>query len=343
VSRRRARWIGLALAGVCLPALSASEPSEWLAQMSEAARDANYRGVIVYQARDRLETMRVVHRFQDGVELERVQTLTGVPREIIKQDNKVICLLPRDRKVTVERPTPKGLFPGLTPERVAQIAQTYQFQDLGTARVAGRICRGIAITPRDEFRYGYEVWADAAKAVPLKVNLVSRDGAVLEQMMFTEVEFPATIPDSALQSELDPTQYVNVTRMAAAPVPQQPGAIPRFERLPPGFRVTMRDVRPSADGKGTVEHLLLSDGLSAVSVFSTRREIPARVFQGVSQMGAVHAYGRMMGTLHITVVGEAPPETVRLIGESLKMQPESSAPSMILMTPTAASAGTPQH
>lgn len=335
--RRRARWVGLAFAGVCLPAVSAGEPAQWLVKMSEAARDANYQGVIVYQARDRLETMRVVHRFQDGVELERVQTLTGVPREIIKQDNKVICLLPRDRKVTVERPTPKGLFPGLSVERVAQIGQIYEFQDLGTARVAGRICRGIAITPRDEFRYGYEVWADAAKAVPLKVNLVARDGAVLEQMMFTEIDFPATIPDSALQSQLDPSHYVNVTRMAVDPTPQQPGGVARFENLPPGFRVTMRDVRPSADGKGTVEHLLLSDGLSAVSVFTARREVPARVFQGVSQMGAVHAYGRMVGTMHITVVGEAPPETVRLIGESLKPQPEPSAPVVLvpMLTPPA--------
>lgn len=315
----RSGWT-LLLAAVAMPVFAADGPAEWLVRISEAAREANYRGVIFYQAPNTQETLRVVHRFQDGIELERVQTLTGLPREIIKQDDKVICLLPRDRKVTVDRPTPKALFPGLTPARVAQIGEVYEFDDLGQARIAGRVCRGIAVTPRDDFRYGYEVWADEATAVPLKVNLVGRNGAVLEQMMFTQIEFPERIPDSALQSELDPGQHAQITQMArTAPAqPPLPGAVARFERLPPGFKVMQRELRPTADGKGMVEHLLLSDGLSAVSVFRARKAVPTRVFQGVSQMGAVHAYGRMQGTVHITVVGEAPPETVRLIGESLK-------------------------
>ena len=323
------RLFGVLLAGLSWPVLASTEPADWLVRMSEASRTANYQGVIIYRARDTMETMKVVHRFQDGVELERVLTQTGQPREIIKQDGRVICLLPQDRKLTVERPTPKGLFPGLTVERVAQIAQIYGFEDLGKARVAGRNCRGIAVVPRDEYRYGYEIWADEATGVPLKVNLVGRDGNLLEQMMFTEIDFPARIPDIALQSELDPTRVAGaITRLLPAPAATStataPPAVPggRFSRLPPGFRVTLRDVRPTADGKGVVEHLVLSDGLSAVSVFSARKQVPARVFQGVSQMGAVHAYGRMQGTMHITVMGEAPPETVRLIGESLRPQPE---------------------
>ncbi len=321
-------WTAL-LALAAMPAFAAADTAEWLVRISTAAREANYRGVIVYQSRDTLESMRVVHRFQDNIEMERVLTQTGLPSEIIKQNDRVICLLPRDRRMTVQRPTPKALFPGLTLERVAQIAQVYEFESLGTERIAGRICRGVAVTPRDQYRYGYEVWADEVTAVPLKVNLVSRDGAVLEQMMFTQVDFPQTIPDSALRSELDPDQqYVSEPPLApAAPAGPLPGASPQFVHLPPGFRVTMRDLRPTPDGKGVIEHLVLSDGLSAVSVFRTRKVIPARVFQGVSQIGAVHAYGRMQGTVHITVVGEAPPETVRLIGENFKIDDaEGAAP-----------------
>jgi len=319
-------WAAL-LALAAMPVFAAGDTADWLVRVSAAAREANYRGVIVYQSRNTLESMRVVHRFQDNVEMERVLTQTGLPSEIIKQNDRVICLLPRDRRMTVQRPTPKALFPGLTLERVAQIAQVYEFENLGTERIAGRSCRGVAVTPRDEFRYGYQVWADEATAVPLKVNLVSRDGTVLEQMMFTQVEFPATIPDSALRSELDPNQqFASAPQsVVAAPAGPLPGATPQFVRLPPGFRVTMRDLRPTPDGKGVIEHLVLSDGLSAVSVFRTRKVIPARVFQGVSQIGAVHAYGRMQGTVHITVVGEAPPETVRLIGENFKIDDADDA------------------
>ena len=55
-----------------------------------------------------------------------------------------------------------------------------------------------------------------------------------------------------------------------------------------------------------------------------RRKVPAQAFQGASQIGALHAYGRVVGQVHITVVGEAPSETVRLIGDNV--QPAPSAP-----------------
>ncbi|WP_028080743.1 MucB/RseB C-terminal domain-containing protein [Solimonas soli] len=326
---RQIAVIGLA-AGWSLSA-AAADPADWLAKMSDAARTANYQGVIVYQTQDRLETMRVVHRYKNGDEVERVQTLTGAPREILKQGNQVICLLPKDRKVTLELPTPKALFPGLTPERVAQIARYYDFQDVGQARIAGRMCRGITIAPRDQFRYGYEIWADAASAVPVKVNLIGRDSRVMEQLMFTEIEFPKTIPDSALQTELDPKQFQKVTRMVQDPQPfddKATAADMQFANLPPGYHVTMRDVRATADGQGIVEHLLLSDGLSAISVFSARRKVPAQAFQGASQIGALHAYGRVVGQVHITVVGEAPSETVRLIGENVQPAPSAPVPAI---------------
>lgn len=306
----------------------AGTPSAMLVRMSEAARDVNYEGVVIYQAQNRLETLKVVHGFRDGVELERVEALTGEPREIVKRDGKVICLLPKDRRFTLDRPTPKGLFPSLTPDRVAQLATVYNFEVIGDARIAGRPCRGLAISPRDDFRYGYQIWADAETHVPLKVNLVARGGQVLEQMMFTEVRFPTEIVDARFDEAL--AEQAERAASASAALAAVPVVQPAwdFSALPPGFRVTMRNVRRTADGHGVVEHVLVTDGLTAVSVFSARQSEASAVpgFQGQSRMGAVHAFGRVMGPVQITVVGEAPQETVRLIGESVQPPAEESAP-----------------
>jgi len=318
--------LGLAVA----PTLFAADPADFLVRIGEAARGTNYQGVIIYRGDDMLETMRVTHRYKGGVEHERVQSLTGDPREILKEDNKVICLLPKDRRLTMNLPTPKALFPALSPERLLQITQVYAFEDLGSARVAGRNCQGLAITPRDQFRYGYEIWADQESAVPLKVSLIGRDGAVLEQMMFTEIDFPASIPDTAFHLQLAPGETRQVVQMVENPPLPQPGAITKaglqLDRLPPGYRVAFREVRPLPGGQGTVEHLVLSDGLSAISVFSARKPgpAPAPVSQRVSQMGTVHAYRRTVGGLNITVVGEAPQETVRMIGDGAKAAPQPS-------------------
>lgn len=323
---RRVLHTGATLLALILPlqaAAQAEESGAWLVKMSEAARTANYQGIVTYRAgqgeEETAETFRVTHRFHNGIERERVQSLTGELREVEKKDSKMTCTVPKARRATAERPTPKGLFPGLTPERVRQISQVYQFDDLGQTRVAGRLCRGMAITPRDNYRYGYEVWADAQSAVPLKVMLRGRDGSTLETMEFTEVEFPASIPDSAFAPS-DPA--LPAVPAVAAPANPPPAAVtepaaPDFGPLPPGFQVTLRDVR-EVPGKGKVEHWLLSDGLSAISVFTTRRSAPARGFQGISRIGALNAYGRVSGSLHITVVGEVPPQTVRMVGDGVQ-------------------------
>lgn len=335
-SSLRRLWLIAASLGLSQQALAGIEPADLLLKISEAARSANYQGVVIYRGDDALETFRVTHGFQNGSERERVQSLTGEVREFLKHDDKVICILPKDQKMTVDRPTPKGLFPSLSPERLRQIAQIYQFNDLGTSRIAGRNCRGVAVMPKDRFRYGYEVWADEETSVPLKVSLIGRDRKVLEQMFFTEVTFPASIPDSAFETDLDPETTRQVTQnvapaisAVAAEVAEAEAAEDNFDTsaLPPGFRVTMREVRPLPNGRGTVEHVLLSDGLSAISIFRTMERVPARkVFIGMSQLGPVYAYGRAVGKMHITVVGEAPQETVRMIGDSMTLPADAVMP-----------------
>lgn len=320
---------GLALAS---GARAADGAGDWLVQMSQAARMSNYEGVLVYRGDDILETFRVTHRFQDGSERERVQSMTGEVREVLKQNNKVTCLLPQDQRLTtVKRPaTPKSLFKPLSQERLQQIAAVYELRELGTARVAGRNCRGIAIAPRDEFRYGYELWADAESGVPLKLSLVSPDGRLLEQMFFTEVKFPRSIPDSAFAADVPAHQARESTAAAADAIAQAHEREPvadevaetapvQFSKLPPGFRVVRRNLQASPTG--VREHLLLSDGLSAVSVYRVLRRSPEAAAmaaaQRIDRMGPLNAYSRSVGQVQITVVGEAPRRTVQMIGDNI--------------------------
>ncbi|MGQ0530799.1 MAG: MucB/RseB C-terminal domain-containing protein [Panacagrimonas sp.] len=313
-------------------AQAAESPGEWLAEMSRAARAANYEGVVVYRGGDVLETFRVTHRFANGSERERVQSMTGEVREVLKQNDKVTCLLPKDRRLTAKHPTtPKGLFQSLNPARLEQIKTVYELRALGQSRVAGRICRGIAIAPRDEFRYGYELWADDQTGVPLKLSLVAHDGRLLEQMFFTEVSFPKQIADSAFITDVSVDEARESTVAAADAIAEaherepvaEPAAVdapgPQFSKLPPGFRVVRRQV--SASSAGVREHLLLSDGLSAVSVYRVLRpEANLSATQRLDQMGPLNAYSRAVGQMQITVVGEAPRRTIKMIGDNLQAE-----------------------
>ena len=72
-----------------------------------------------------------------------------------------------------------------------------------------------------------------------------------------------------------------------------------------------------------VEHMVFTDGLATVSAFMAPQGAP-RKLKGLSRMGAVTVYARMVDDFHVTVVGEVPEATVEQIAGQLKLSPETS-------------------
>ena len=334
---QRVRYFVSAIALTLLSAAAFAEDSaaDWLVRMSNAAHGANYQGVVVYRDEDMFETLSLVHRNLDGKERERLASLTGEPREILRQDDHVTCLLPKQRRLTADRPGFRGLFPRMSQESVQKLIEHYDLRVAGSARVAGRVCRGVHIVPKDKYRYGYEFWADEVTAVPLKVTLTAPDKPMVEELVFTQVEFPNTIPDTAFNQDGTAAGEKHSKKESgpatpAADAAELPASRWDLRKLPDGFQITMRSWRELPGHNGNIEHVLVSDGLSAVSVFMASQSAPDRSsqgFSGFSHMGAVHAYGRMVDGFHIAVVGEVPAETVRLIGDGLKQLGNAQAAS----------------
>lgn len=328
-------------------AAAALDAGMLLVQSAEATRTRNYQGVVIYRGDERFEVLRVQHRYKDDSERERMVSLTGEPRQLVRIDNRLICILPKGGAMSAERPTLKGFLAQLTAERVEQLKSHYEFRSEGEARIADRVCDGVTVRPRDKYRYGYEVWTDRETRLPLKISLTGPRGEVLEQVMFTEVAFPKSIPDEAFETEVDVRKFSLVTRnlpkLDEAPPPDQHGE-PQvtFGKLPPGFRVVSHDDRPLPDGSGNVEHLLLSDGLSSVSVFSAVQSREEKVLKGISHMGPVQAYGTVVGSFHVTVVGEVPGATIRLIGENVRVPLPGAQPAPVAGTVPPAVVAEPQ-
>lgn len=332
------RWLpGAAIALLSAAAVADDGSVAWLVRMGDAARTTNYEGVLVYRDDDVLETLSLLHSNRDGEERERLISLSGEPREIQRQSDEVTCMLPKQQaKGSGGASHQHGLFPHMTRETVEKLAEHYEVKLIGNQRVAGRLCQGVQIKPKDSFRYGYQFWADQKTGVPLKVLLTTRENARMEELVFTQVDFPKRIPGRAFEPSSDKSK--NDCRPAATPTSAKAKAsAPHLDldQLPPGFQVTVRDTRTLPDQRGEVEHVLVSDGLSAVSVFMAFQPPPERFFQGFSRMGAVHAYGRMLGEYHVAIVGEVPMETVRMIGDGLRAaDDEGGGARMNLIPPT---------
>lgn len=301
-----------------LPSHAAGEAQEWLLRIHRAPQDLNYTGTFVYRQGGQLETMRIFHRAENGTVTERLVSLTGPPREVIRTDEEVRCYLPDQKSVFIEqRRLDRKAFLTIVPERLPALEANYAMELGETARVAGRPVQQIVVRARDDYRYGYRLWADRETGLLLKADLMNDKGEVLEQFMFTQIRIGEAVSDAELEPR---TPAAGMTRYRDSKVAAGgPSKSWRASRLPKGFELTGIVVRRLPKADRVVEQLVYSDSLAAVSVFIEKIDggVAEEMVEGPMRMGALYALGKFLNGHHVTVVGEVPAKTIATIGNSL--------------------------
>lgn len=313
-----AKWLLPVLLAVSGQVFSRDTARHWLNEMSSALQSLNYDGTFVYLHDGKLETMRIVHQTGEHGEMERLVSLTGSPREVLRDDRAVTCIMADSKSVTVGQRRPRQPFP-VVPDDLDSLSRYYQLQELGEERMAGYMSRVIAITPRDRFRYGYRFWIDNSNYMLLKSDLTDVDGEAIEQVMFTHLNVSNNIPVAALQPSLTGDGY-NWTRQGAdtqtaAVSPGSPGWV--VERLPVGFELTDFQRKRMRKHGASTEHMVFSDGLATMSVYVEKLGPDEKAFLGLSSMGAMNAFGAVVNDYQVTVIGEVPPATVQMVASSI--------------------------
>lgn len=314
----------IGLLGLLLqPAAALAETNEamqWLERVAEASQNLNYEGVFVYQHQGGLEAIRVVHRVDEGGIRERLYSLTGTEREIIRDNEQITCTLPDSRSVIIDRRSDNNPLAQLVPRDVEGLSRNYILKMAGEGRIADRAAIRVSILPRDKFRFGYQLWIDRQSGLLLQAEVFDEGGASIEQLMFTELRLPETIPDAMLASHVVADGF---SRYQEEPllIPKGEASNWTFEDLPSGFVLILHELRRMPGSAEPVEHLLFSDGLANVSVYIEKAG-PAEAFTGHSSLGAVRAYGRTLGeSMQLIAVGEVPLATVERI--ALAVRPDA--------------------
>lgn len=301
--------------------ISSEQVAEWLQRLSHASKTMNYEGTFVYRHGDQLESVHIIHKADDKGEHERIISLNGVAREVIRNNNKVTCILPDSKDVIVSSSPVESKLPSF-PADIERLSKYYNFVFEGYGRVAGRPVRRIAIRPRDEYRYGYRLWMDDAFELLLRSELLDNEGNAVEQVMFTDIKLLESIDDKRLLPNISGKEYNWMTgddnHKDASYKATNMGWY--ASQLPGGFALKHKNLHRLPDNKQSVAHLLYSDGLASVSVYIESYDESADNLKGASRMGAVNAYGNVVGNHHITAVGEVPRATVELFSTSVSYQ-----------------------
>ncbi len=296
----------------------------WLDKMARAVQRLNYDGTFIYWHDEQLETVRIVHQSDPQGDRERLVSLTGAAREIIQSGEELTCYMPDQKSVMVSKSHPRKPYPLNIPKDTSRLAKNYQIALSHNERMAGHDARIVTITPRDGYRYGYRLWLETETGMPLKSDLLDEHGTAVEQLMFTNIEFLKQVPPELLQPTLSGSGYAwhNDADMAGETLISDTNTW-RVTRLPDGFMLTHHSRHAMPDSKVPTEHLVFSDALASLSVYIDQAGDDKRMLNGLSHMGAVNAYGAIVSGFHVTVVGDVPSATVRMVGESLRYQPVS--------------------
>ncbi len=300
----------------------ATQPEEvqsWLEKMQRAAHTVNYEGTFVYGQQGHLSSMRIIHRVTpEGEEQERLISMDGTGREVIRDGGKVTCFLPDSNAVVVEKSRKLKQFPPEFPMKIDELKDYYTFSLMGDSRVAGHVTQGIKILPKDPYRYGHHLWVEKKTGLLLKTHLLDEDNKQIEQFVFTQVSFLDQVPDDKLAPAMDTQQFTWYE--SKDKIDNADETEPDFNVvwLPGGFKQDMKRMQKMPTGGMPVKHMVFSDGLSSVSIFIEEdvQHDPANLMGG-SRMGAINAHGRHLGDYHVTVVGEVPHVTVQKICEAI--------------------------
>ncbi len=312
--------VSLSLAGAALaqsagpsaetPAGPSPETLAWLQKIEDASRRLSYSGTFVYQQGGRSETSRITRLA--GSDTERLEVLDGMPREIVRTRDTLRCYLPESKVVKVERRTADRSFPRLLPEQVGILTEHYDISLGDRRRVGGFECQAVVLTPKDDLRYGYRLYADVGSGMLVRAMTVDSAGNTVEQFSFTELRIGHVSPDMVKPRHGSRTWRVEDAD--AAPARLEGWSV---EPELPGFHKVMELKRRMGESR-PVGQMVYSDGLAAVSVFIEPLGAGRATVPGLASLGAIHIYTREVANHRITVVGEAPAASVERIANAVE-------------------------
>ena len=166
--KMRAALCGLLLA---VAANVNAESLDWLKIVAFAAHQTDYSGVFVYQYDNRIETSRIIHVVEADGEYEKLESLDGPKRKIIRHHGQVWCYI-NNKMVQVDSQQVRIRFPAFLPEQISTLSANYQAEQIGVARVAGYSSQVILFEPKDNLRYAHKIWADTGSGLLLKAAVL---------------------------------------------------------------------------------------------------------------------------------------------------------------------------
>ncbi|RMN74008.1 Sigma E regulatory protein, MucB/RseB [Pseudomonas amygdali pv. morsprunorum] len=303
----------LLLGGWLALPVQADDAQDAINRLAKVDQQQSYQGTFVYERNGSFSTHRIWHRIADGHVQERLLQLDGSAQEVLRVDGLTQCV-----SGTLEAGVANPADSSARAFDVKRLSAWYDIKIVGKSRVAGRQATIVALSPKDQHRYGLELHLDNETGLVLKSLLLSEKGQLLERFQFTDLDTAGVLSEQMLNTSVD---CKPVSVLKAKPEPSISSVAWHSDWLPPGFEVSSSGVRKDSSTQSSVTHLMYGDGLARFSVFI--EAVKGGASSDIrTQLGPTVAVSRRLttpqGDMMVTVVGEIPMGTAERIALSMR-------------------------
>lgn len=310
----------LALFSLNTPLAFADEkPAEaLLLQMNQASQQLNYELSYILIKKNSIEPLLYRHAIDEQQQLAHLVYLSGPVREVIRRGDEISYIEPGTDPFTIESSNMVAPTIPLLNSDVEQLSELYDFIKVGRAREAGVACQVLRVVPKDGLRYSYILWIDEKSKLPLRADLVDRDGEVLEQ--YRTISYSVNDKIAQILAGLNDVKLPQVLSLPKGEVKQSYWTV---GWIPKGFEAKDLNRYRMANTERMVESQMYTDGLFNFSIYVSPRDDHSLKGQIVRQgRRTLHTFVR--DNAEISVVGDIPPATAKRIAQSVSFTKPSA-------------------
>jgi sigma-E factor negative regulatory protein RseB len=239
--------------------------------------------------------------------------MDGPRREVVQRGNEISYFEPGLEPFTLNGNYIVDSLPTLVYTDFKRLSSYYDFISVGRTRIADRLCEVIRVVARDGTRYSYIVWMDSETRLPMRVDLLDRDGETLEQ--FRVIAFSV---NAQVANNMQTLAKASLPPLLSVPAGDKVDFNWAPSWLPEGFSEVASSRRQLPTVDVPVESRLYSDGLFSFSINVNRANQNST--DQVLRTGRRTVSTTVRDNAEITIVGELPPQTAKRIADSLKFK-----------------------
>ena len=287
-------------------AATASIGQMWFERMTNALTARDYQGHYIVQKGEHILSYRLQHSNKDEQSKERIFQLDQRAIELISDADSVLQRQLKNANAQFNQLMPSSPFANFAAMQSTQLANFYRFELIGEQRLANWVTVGLRLAG-DLHRHHYHIWLEKKSALPVKVQIVSQQGQILEQFRFVDlhilpvgeyVTFETAFKKKSLMSmrfpkvkkiELDAPDQAREESDKERLVELQKAMIHSPAAWKPSY-FALNNYESNQQGKQLYHNYHYSDGINHFSVFITDKQ--QEVAQQMAQSGA--SYGMIL-------------------------------------------------